>query len=96
MTCGQVELAELLVELHPWAAAAGGMVRYARGGGEIMMMAVRIARARLGPLRHAALVSVSRTPSLSPTNTRARPCRLTDAQMHRRVRTCAHAHTHHY
>jgi glutamate-1-semialdehyde aminotransferase len=37
----EVELAELLFELHPWAA----MVRYARGGGEAMTVAVRIARA---------------------------------------------------
>jgi len=37
----EVELAELLCELHPWAQ----MVRYARSGGEAMMMAVRIARA---------------------------------------------------
>jgi glutamate-1-semialdehyde 2,1-aminomutase len=37
----EVELAELLCELHPWAE----MVRYARSGGEAMMMAVRIARA---------------------------------------------------
>lgn len=37
----EVELAELLCELHPWA----GMVRYARGGGEAMAVAVRIARA---------------------------------------------------
>src|SRR3989442_9072949 len=37
----EVELAELLCELHPWA----GMVRYARSGGEAMMLAVRIARA---------------------------------------------------
>jgi glutamate-1-semialdehyde 2,1-aminomutase len=37
----EVELAELLVQLHPWAE----MVRYARGGGEAMAMAVRIARA---------------------------------------------------
>ena len=37
----EVELAELLCELHPWA----GMVRYARAGGEAMMIAVRIARA---------------------------------------------------
>jgi glutamate-1-semialdehyde 2,1-aminomutase len=37
----EVELAELLCELHPWAT----MVRYARSGGEAMMMAVRIARA---------------------------------------------------
>ena len=36
-----VELAELLCELHPWAE----MVRYARAGGEAMMIAVRIARA---------------------------------------------------
>jgi len=40
----EVELAELLVELHPWAQ----MVRYARGGGEAMAMAVRIARAHTG------------------------------------------------
>lgn len=40
----EVELAELLCELHPWS----GMVRYARAGGEAMMMAVRIARAKSG------------------------------------------------
>lgn len=40
----EVELAELLCELHPWAA----MVRYARSGGEAMAIAVRIARARTG------------------------------------------------
>lgn len=38
----EVELAELLCELHPWA----DMVRYARAGGEAMAMAVRIARAK--------------------------------------------------
>ena len=37
----EVELADLLCELHPWAE----MVRFARSGGEAMMMAVRIARA---------------------------------------------------
>jgi len=37
----EVELAELLCELHPWA----DMVRYARGGGEAMSIAVRLARA---------------------------------------------------
>lgn len=37
----EVELADLLCELHPWAE----MVRYARGGGEAMAIAVRIARA---------------------------------------------------
>jgi glutamate-1-semialdehyde 2,1-aminomutase len=37
----EVELAELLCELHPWAE----MVRYARGGGEAMAVAVRLARA---------------------------------------------------
>lgn len=37
----EVELAELLLELHPWA----DMVRYAKAGGEAMSMAVRIARA---------------------------------------------------
>ena len=40
----EVELAELLCELHPWAE----MVRYARTGGEAMAMAVRIARAHSG------------------------------------------------
>jgi len=37
----EVELAELLCELHPWAE----QVRYARTGGEAMSVAVRIARA---------------------------------------------------
>lgn len=37
----EVDLAELLIELHPWAK----MVRYARSGGEAMSIAVRIARA---------------------------------------------------
>lgn len=40
----EVELAELLIELHPWAE----MVRYARSGGEIMAVAARIARAATG------------------------------------------------
>jgi glutamate-1-semialdehyde aminotransferase len=40
----EVELAELLCELHPWA----GMVRYARSGGEAVAIAVRIARAQTG------------------------------------------------
>ena len=40
----EVELAELLIELHPWAQ----MVRYARAGGEAMAIAVRIARAHTG------------------------------------------------
>jgi glutamate-1-semialdehyde aminotransferase len=40
----EVELAEKLIELHPWA----DMVRYARSGGEAMSMAVRIARASSG------------------------------------------------
>ena len=38
----ELELADLLCELHPWAQ----MVRYARTGGEAMAIAVRIARAR--------------------------------------------------
>lgn len=37
----EVELADLLCELHPWA----DMARYARTGGEAMAVAVRIARA---------------------------------------------------
>ncbi len=40
----EVELAELLCSLHPWAQ----MVRYARAGGEAMAVAVRIARASTG------------------------------------------------
>lgn len=40
----EVELAELLCSLHPWA----DMVRYARSGGESMAVAVRIARAASG------------------------------------------------
>jgi glutamate-1-semialdehyde 2,1-aminomutase len=40
----EVELAELLCELHPWAE----MVRYGRCGGEAMAIAVRIARAKTG------------------------------------------------
>ena len=40
----EVELAELLCELHPWA----DMVRYARAGGEAMAIAARIARASTG------------------------------------------------
>ncbi|MEE9379260.1 MAG: aminotransferase class III-fold pyridoxal phosphate-dependent enzyme [Candidatus Lokiarchaeia archaeon] len=37
----EIELTELLIELHPWAEAA----RFARTGGEMMTIAVRIARA---------------------------------------------------
>ena len=37
----EVELAELLIELHPWA----DMARFARAGGEALAVAVRIARA---------------------------------------------------
>lgn len=40
----EIELAELLCELHPWAQ----MVRYAKCGGEAMSIAVRIARAATG------------------------------------------------
>jgi glutamate-1-semialdehyde 2,1-aminomutase len=40
----EVELADLLCELHPWAE----MVRYTRSGGEAMAVAVRIARAHTG------------------------------------------------
>ncbi len=40
----EVELAELLIDLHPWAH----MVRFARCGGEIMAIAIRIARAATG------------------------------------------------
>ena len=40
----EVELADLLCEIHPWA----DMVRYTRSGGEAMAVAVRIARASSG------------------------------------------------
>ncbi len=40
----ELVLADLLLELHPWAQ----MVRYARGGGEAVSIAVRIARAQTG------------------------------------------------
>jgi glutamate-1-semialdehyde 2,1-aminomutase len=40
----EVELAETLLSLHPWA----GKVRYARGGGDAMTIAVRVARAATG------------------------------------------------
>ena len=40
----EVELAEKLIELHPW----GDMVRFARSGGEANSIAVRIARAASG------------------------------------------------
>ncbi|MDP2684173.1 MAG: aminotransferase class III-fold pyridoxal phosphate-dependent enzyme [bacterium] len=40
----EVELAELLIKIHPWAQ----MVRFARSGGESMSVAVRIARAHTG------------------------------------------------
>jgi glutamate-1-semialdehyde 2,1-aminomutase len=40
----EVELAEMLMKLHPWAS----QVRYARSGGEAMAIAVRIARACTG------------------------------------------------
>ncbi len=45
LNCAEdVELAELLIELHPWA----DMVRFGRSGGEAMAVAVRIARAATG------------------------------------------------
>jgi glutamate-1-semialdehyde aminotransferase len=40
----EVELAELLIELHPWAE----MVKFARTGGEAVAIAIRIARAATG------------------------------------------------
>src|SRR3989344_4781855 len=40
----EVELAKLLLKLHPWAKR----VRYARTGGEAMAIAARIARAHTG------------------------------------------------
>ena len=40
----EVELAELLIAMHPWSE----MVRYTRSGGEAMAVAARIARAATG------------------------------------------------
>ena len=40
----EVDLADLLCEIHPWA----DMARFARGGGEALAMAVRIARTSTG------------------------------------------------
>lgn len=40
----EVELADELLALHPWA----GKVRYARGGGDALALAVRVARAATG------------------------------------------------
>jgi len=40
----EVELAEMLLDLHPWA----GMVRYAKTGGEAMAISIRIGRAHTG------------------------------------------------
>lgn len=45
----EVELAEKLIELHPWA----DMARFARSGGEACAIAVRIARAATGRSRVA-------------------------------------------
>ncbi len=45
----EVDLAETLIRLHPWA----DMVRFARTGGEAAAIAVRIARARTGKDRVA-------------------------------------------
>lgn len=45
----EIELADLLCELHPWAE----MVRYTRSGGEAMAVAIRIARAHTGRVKLA-------------------------------------------
>lgn len=46
----EVELAKLLVDIHPWAAQA----RFARTGGEALAVAIRLARATTGRSRIAA------------------------------------------
>ncbi len=45
----EIELADVLLKMHPWA----GKVRYARTGGEVMTVAIRIARAFSGKDRIA-------------------------------------------
>ena len=55
----EVELAELLIELHPWAA----MARFARSGGEAMSVAVRVARAATRCYRVLFFLSISQRPS---------------------------------
>lgn len=47
----EVELAELLLEQHPWAE----MVRYAKGGGDAMAVAVRIARAATKKIKSSSV-----------------------------------------
>ena len=44
MSPAEVELAEILLDLHPWFEG----VRYAKSGGEAIAIAVRIARAATG------------------------------------------------
>lgn len=48
-TADEVELARLLIQIHPWAQQA----RFQRGGGDAMTVAVRIARASTGRSRLA-------------------------------------------
>jgi len=43
-TSMELELAELLIDIHPWAEC----VKYARSGGEAMSIAIRLARAATG------------------------------------------------
>lgn len=46
----EIDLAERLIDIHPWASGA----RFARSGGEAMAMAIRIARAKTNRSRIAA------------------------------------------
>ena len=76
-TYDEVELAELLLQIHPWA----DMVRYARTGGEAMAIAVRIARAWSGKSRiivcgyhgwHDWYLAANLQPEGEPSNSQSR------------------------
>merc|ERR1712167_310382 len=63
----EVTLAEMLIDLHPWAKG-NGMVRYARGGGEVNTIAIRLARAHTGRDKwHSAGTMAGLTSTSPPT-----------------------------
>ena len=58
----EVELAELLLQLHPWAE----QVRYARTGGEAMAVAVRIAAPQRSAIESSSVATTVGTTGTSP------------------------------